>query len=246
MHQVHTEIQFITDRLTREEVRVTSLGERVEIMEKKRGVYVEMVAEMQLQIEELEDRSRRCNLRLRGVPEGAEQENLQEKVMSIFHKVLEGRIPANMELDRVHRALGPKSLDPQRPWDIICRLHCYAHKETLLRKAWEAGTIEVEGTVVKILPDLSRATLQRKAMLRIVLECVQREGYTYRWRYPLAVVIRKGSSTFTLRFHSDLPKLCAFLSVESFQVPNWRLPLPQIKNYKEDNAAQRSMLGDPK
>lgn len=202
MHQVHTEIQLITDRLTMGEVRVTSLGERLEIMEIERGEYAETVAEMQLWIEELEDRSRRCNLRLRGVPEALEQENLQEKVMSIFHKVLEGRVPANMDLDRVHRALGPKSLDLQRPWDIICRLHHYVHKETLLRKAWEAGTIEVEGTIVKILPDLSHATLQCIALLRTVLECIL---YTYRWRYLLTVVIRKGSSTFTLQFHSNLP-----------------------------------------
>lgn len=118
--------------------------------------------------------------------------------MGIFHKILEGKIPANMDLDRVHRAMGPRSSDPQTPRDIICHLHRYTHRETLLRRAWEAGTIEIEGTVVKILPDLSRATLRRRALLRPVLDSVWKERGTYRWKYPLTVAIRKGLLTFIL------------------------------------------------
>lgn len=43
---------------------------------------------------------------------------------------------------------------------MICYLHYYTHKENIIRKAWEAGDLEFDGAPVKILPDLSRATLQ--------------------------------------------------------------------------------------
>lgn len=114
--------------------------------------------------------------------------------MAIFHNVLAGRVPSNMGLGRVHRAMGPKSLDAQRLWDIICGLHRLTHQETVLWKAWEAGIIEVDGTSVKVLPDLRRATIQRGALLCPVLDRARQEGCTYRWRYPLAVTIRKGLS----------------------------------------------------
>lgn len=55
--------------------------------------------------------------------------------------------------------LGPKLTNPSRPHDVICRLHHYMHKEHIIRKAWEAGDPDF-GVAIKILPDLSRATLQ--------------------------------------------------------------------------------------
>lgn len=132
MHQVHTEIQVLTDRLTAGEATTNSLGEGVEAMERERGAYVETMADMQLRIEDLKGGSCLCNLRLRGISEALEQENFQEKLKGIFHKVLEGSVPADM--DKVHRVLGSK-IQTQRPRDIICCLHHFAHRETLLRRA---------------------------------------------------------------------------------------------------------------
>lgn len=90
-------------------------------------------------------------------------EDLAVSVTAIFQKIL-GTAPT-LELDRVHRTLGPKSSDPERPQDVLCRLHKYTQKELILRKAWEHGEMEFDGAAIKILPDLSRATLQRRALL---------------------------------------------------------------------------------
>lgn len=57
MQQVHTEIKQITDLLTIVEETVSSLEERVEALEREREAHEEMVADMHLQIEDLEDRS---------------------------------------------------------------------------------------------------------------------------------------------------------------------------------------------
>lgn len=53
---------------------------------------------------------------------------------------------------------------------MVCRLHHCTHKETILRKAWEAGDIDFYGSPIRILPDLSRATLQFRALLCSVLD----------------------------------------------------------------------------
>lgn len=54
--------------------------------------------------------------------------------------------------------------------DIICRVHHYSHKELILLKAWETGDIDFDEASLWILPDLSRMTLQRRALLKPVLE----------------------------------------------------------------------------
>lgn len=166
LQAVHTEIQIISDLHTVDEITTNALEQRVSILERDRNSHMETAIAFQIQLEDMEDRNHQNNLRLWGLPETINQSSLNGKVMAIFFlKLMEGAAPINMELDRLHRALGPKCLDPDHPRDVICRLHNFTHREMLLQKAWEAGMVDLEGAQVKLLPDLSRAPLQRRALL---------------------------------------------------------------------------------
>lgn len=153
-------------------------------------------------------------------------ENLWDMVRGIFCAVLEDP-EIDIELDRVHRALGPGSADPSRPRDVVCRLHHYTQKENILRRACEHGDVEVEGSQAKILPDLSRATLRRRSLLRPLLDLAKQKGLTYRWGYPLSVTFRKDTSAFTLQNTVDLPALFRFMDTEPIPVPDWLQILPR-------------------
>lgn len=172
LQEIRAEIQVISDRVDSGEGTISALTQRVSPLERCQEAQATTAVDLQLHLEDLEDRSRRINL--------------EETVVAIFQNVL-GAPPTSLELDRVHRTLGPKSPDPDRPWDVLCRLHRYTQKEIILRKAWDHGEVEFDGASIKILPDLSRATLQRRAQLRPVLDLARRKGCTYRWGYPLAV-----------------------------------------------------------
>lgn len=78
---------------------------------------------------------------------------------AVFQSILKSP-PTEFEIVRVHRALGPKSQDHMRPRDIICRIHLYQQKELILKAAWNTGEIIYEGAHIRILTDVSRATLQ--------------------------------------------------------------------------------------
>lgn len=65
---VHMEIQLLSDRLTVDETATYALEQRVTSLERDRTSQVEIAVALQLQMEDLEDRSRRNNLRLRGLP----------------------------------------------------------------------------------------------------------------------------------------------------------------------------------
>lgn len=105
-------------------------------------------------MEEIEDWGRGNNLQLRGLPEATGAENLPATTLAIYQQLAGDLFPASLEFDRIHRVLGTRSPDPERPRDVICRIHCYSHKEIMMRKAWEAERVEFDGAVIKILPDL--------------------------------------------------------------------------------------------
>lgn len=93
--------------------------------------------------------------------------------------------------------------------------------ELVLGKAWEARDTDFDGAYIQILLDLSRATLQRRAMLKPLLDIAQRAGITYSWGFPIAVTFKKQSQFFTLRSPSDLPALFTFFGTDSIDVPDW-------------------------
>lgn len=74
--------------------------------------------------------------------------------------------------------------------------------------------------MIKILPDLSRATLQHQALLRPVLELARQLCLTYRWGFPLTVTFRRDLRYFTLRMPEDLPALFVFMETAPVAVPN--------------------------
>lgn len=126
-----------------------------------------------------------------------------------------------MEFDRVHRTLGPKPQDPDRPRDVICCLHRYIKKEQILRTAWNTNRIDFDGAELLIYQDVSRATLQRRAMLKPLLERLWRAALPSRWGFLLQLTVRKERAFFTLRRHADLPDLFLFLNMEPFHIPDW-------------------------
>lgn len=206
IQEVRGEVSTLADRITSGEELVTTLERRVLALEQSRGQHRDTAIALELHLEDVEDRIRRQNLRLRGIPEETEMETLGDAVLGVCRMILGDR-DADIQLDRVHRALGPHSTDPSRPRDVVVRFHRYIQKESVLRQAWEHGDVEMAGTQVRILPDLSRATLKLRAMLRPVLDLAKQRGLTYRWGYPLAVTFRKDTTAFTLQTAADLPAL---------------------------------------
>lgn len=147
---VRSEIHTLTERVSAGEESASSVEQRVGALEKAQTIQATTAADLQLHLEELEDRSRRNNLRLGGRPESSGVEDLQVTVNAIFQVVLKSS-QKTVELDRIHRAVGPRSNDPERPRDFVCRIHHYP--ELILRTAWEAGDIYFNRALIKILPD---------------------------------------------------------------------------------------------
>lgn len=75
--------------------------------------------DMNRQIEDLDNRRRRHNIRVRGIPESITPEQIRPALSSIFNGLLDRPKASPIEYDRAHRALRPRVPDNNPPRDII-------------------------------------------------------------------------------------------------------------------------------
>lgn len=106
--------------------------------------------------------------------------------------------------------------------------------------------MDFDGATVKILPDLSRATLHRRALLRPVLNMARQLGATYRWGFPLSVTFRREQRSPTLCMPGDLPAFFLFMDLKPIPVPNWLQLLPQLTNRPGSAAPWRNAQPRPR
>lgn len=135
---------------------ITRLENEVSVMKKQ-------MDGLKARNEDLEARSRRCNLRVVGIKEGREVGERPVEFMSRLLKQTLGLEEAPV-LDRAHRSLRKRQEDglPPRAWVIRC--HYFQQRETILEKARTLRQITTaEGDKIRILPDYTQAVVQQRA-----------------------------------------------------------------------------------
>lgn len=87
---------------------------------------------------------------------------------------------APLELDHVHRALGPKNPNLEHPRDVICRVHFYAIKADMMQEEHTQEAIYFNGAQVFLVPDLSKVTLDMCRALKPLIGALQAKQMKYR------------------------------------------------------------------
>lgn len=112
-------------------------------------------ADLKLKLDDLENRLRRQNVRIIGIPEGSDGQNPVTFMSSMFTKLFgEDAFERPPEIDRAH-CVGQKSQRNSFPRHMVVRLHRYQTKELILKLSRERGHLEFNGTVVRVFPDMS-------------------------------------------------------------------------------------------
>lgn len=136
-------------------------------------------AELLEKLTSLEDRSRRNNIRVVGLPEGAEGSDLAKFIQSFLQKTFEQEFPSPPEIDRTHRT-GPQPPISGRPRPLLARIHFFRQKERVLQLSKEAGQLKFNGKKIFIYPDFSAETSRRQAAfgpMKAILREKQRVRY---------------------------------------------------------------------
>lgn len=115
LQQLTREVRSVADRVTAGETAASALELRVNALKSAQDSHSHAAIDLQLHLEGMEDRSRRNNLQLRGLPEATGAEDLLATAIAIFRQIAGAAIPESLQIDRIHMALGPRSSDPNRP-----------------------------------------------------------------------------------------------------------------------------------
>lgn len=108
---------------------------------------------------DLEDRSHRNNVKIRGIPESVPPAELPKFVNDLMQAILPSTTPLEISIDRIHRISKLPHLAASVPRDVLMRVHFFRAKEMLLAAARSAGTLPAPFADIQLYPDLSRYTL---------------------------------------------------------------------------------------
>ncbi|KAJ1125455.1 hypothetical protein NDU88_003887 [Pleurodeles waltl] len=162
--------------------------------------------DLQYQIEDLENRSRCSNIRIKGVPAQAVTGTLEDFVVHLFHHVAPALKEQNIVLHRTHRAGRPAHV-PGRAQDILTCLHNYKQKEVIMAAVCDTTSIEFEGHRISLYQDLSMITLQRRRLLRPVTDLLREEGIRYKWGHPFRLLFICQNELRSIRTFEEAQRL---------------------------------------
>ncbi|CAH2300987.1 Hypothetical predicted protein [Pelobates cultripes] len=111
---------------------------------------------------DMEDRLRRNNITLRGVPEYVFQEELPQHLMSLFKFLLLSVADADLLIDRTHRGPKPRGLAADIPRDIIVRLHYFHIKEAIPQAHRKAPDLLEYLRGISLIINLSATTMAKR------------------------------------------------------------------------------------
>ncbi|KAI4817805.1 hypothetical protein KUCAC02_011181 [Chaenocephalus aceratus] len=139
LKEIRKEINKTNIRIAEAEGRIEATETRLQVAEEAVTELLQLQVHLDAKLTDMEGRSRRENIRIHGVKEGAEDNSpsMGTFVEDLLREGLD--LPATFELrvERAHRALMPKPPGEVSPRSIVVKLSSYRTKEELLRLAWQ-------------------------------------------------------------------------------------------------------------
>lgn len=145
---------------------------------------------LQAKITELEGHSRRNNIRIYGINEGAEGTSMTNFVENLIKTELGASTGLDdLGIERAHRSLGLKPPDNAPPRSTVVRFTRYTTKEKILSAAWKKP-ITMDGKRVFFDNDYAAGVMEKRKEYRLIKRVLKEKG---------------------IRFHTPLAKMRVFL-----------------------------------
>lgn len=164
LNDIKTEITSVNQKIAEAEVRIEKVEDRVQNLEQVLNKVIKVMHQQENKLLDYEGRSRRENLRIYNVPEGAEGSSMVDFVGKLLRDTLEMNPTAELDIERAHRALVPRPTGDRqdKPRSIIVKFLRYKVKEEILRRAWEKKKVFLNGRLIYFDQDYPPAVLQKR------------------------------------------------------------------------------------
>lgn len=239
-------LQEIGGKLGEMEGQMTANTQAIKRNTERLNAHHKTIYLLKRQMEDLDNRGRRNNIRIRGLPEAIKPTEIEGALQKIFNSILGRPQESTIDFDRAHRALSA-SQQSEQPRDVICCLHSHRLKESIMQKTRAAGQIHFADKKIEVYQDLAWLTLQQRRLLRPLTKAMQEKGIKYRWGYPFALMAQIEGRTHTLKEPDDLHQFCTTMGLQAIKLEEWRqlmyggedLMVPQPQEWESPSKRRR-------
>lgn len=198
MHRLSGELREVESRVDRIENKMgefaSTINDLVDASEAQDGES-EWIKK---KIADIEDRSRRNNLKIRGIPELVQSSDLRSYASDLFSSLLLDLSDIELTVDRIHRLPKPSFLPDKISRDVILRMHFFHVKDRLMPAMRKRNNVPSQYHDLQFYPTLSQHTLQRRRSLNSLTKALRNHNISYRWGFPTKLIITKQNREFTV------------------------------------------------
>ncbi|CAH2221297.1 Hypothetical predicted protein [Pelobates cultripes] len=191
------EIDTLTSRNTQAETQIEGLLDKTNTYDWDLAVAYDKITWLEDSVEDLNNRSRRNNIQIRGMPETIPTEAIVPTLWELFQLLIREASARELTIERAHRALHPPALKPTAPRDIIVRMLHFATKEQL-RTATRGNPPKLQDHMLQFFQDLAPSTLCKRRELKPLTTALSQQGWRYMWGQPFKLIVKKDNQTHTL------------------------------------------------
>ncbi|CAH2300982.1 Hypothetical predicted protein [Pelobates cultripes] len=223
--EIRLEIQAIGNRTAVLEVRVEAVAKAHNDLLIQSSEWGTRLDALEVAFEDLINRSRRNNIKIRGIPETRDEGPVQNLVLEIFRPLLPDIPEPRWEIDRAHRLSGGPRRNDERPRDIIVRFHYHSTKDAVVRKCRGMEVIYRE-KVLQIFQDLSPSTLLKRRQWKPIADHLRLNHIPFAWGHPFKLLAFHNEQTRALLPTGDPSR---FFQTMGLDTPEGVIPLFQQK-----------------
>uniref|UniRef100_H2ZSQ7 L1 transposable element RRM domain-containing protein n=1 Tax=Latimeria chalumnae TaxID=7897 RepID=H2ZSQ7_LATCH len=188
----------LTHRVSAAEHRVSNIEDAHQNVEREVEDLKRMVSNLHSKLDDQENRARRNNVCFVGFPEGVEKGRPIKFLQELLPELL--KLPSGLDLDieRTHQSLAPRSSDGQRPRPFITKFLRYpVHKQSLM-VVRTLGSLEWQGNKILIFPDLTCKLIEQQRKFLPAKKLLREKGLKYGLFYlaMLKITINGETSSF--------------------------------------------------
>lgn len=172
-------------RISSLELASEDFSQRIQEIEATCSSLREENDKLKAKVIDLENRSRRSNVRILGLAESTETGRPTEFFSQLLQEVFgKDVLPTPPEVDLAHRTLAPKPGPGQRARPVLLRMHRYRTKELLIREARRRGKLSYHGQEIRIVEDYSAEVMGQRVQYRDVMAGLYKLGFRPALLYP--------------------------------------------------------------
>lgn len=184
---IQSSLSSLCDQISELEQRVSANEDNVGDMMKRVADLEKENAYLKDKVDDIENRSRSCNLRFVGIPERSEGKDVIAFIKQLISTLLGfDDVSSAPDIERAHRYPTYKSSSNARssPRTILVKFLHFHDKVKILRLAREKGSLSYQGARVHIYPDFSATLVKKRQEFNAVKKILRNADMKYSLLYP--------------------------------------------------------------